>query len=55
MNYEIISADCHIDLPWLPERLFTDNASAEFKDRMPFVVDAIAAGCGRRRMAPNSG
>ena len=40
MNYEIISADCHIDLPWLPERLFTDNASAEFKDRMPFVVDS---------------
>ena len=37
MNYEIISADCHIDLPWLPADLFTDNASAELRDRMPYV------------------
>ena len=39
MNYEIISADCHIDLPWLPEDLFTSQASAEFKDRMPYVAE----------------
>ena len=39
MEYEIISADCHIDLPWLPEDLFRDNASAAFKDRMPYVTD----------------
>ena len=28
MNYTRISADCHIDLPWLPPDLFTANASA---------------------------
>jgi predicted TIM-barrel fold metal-dependent hydrolase len=39
MNYEIISADCHIDLPWLPEDLFTGNARADLKERMPFVED----------------
>ena len=39
MNYTRISADCHIDLPWLPPDLFASNASAALKDRMPFVVD----------------
>ncbi len=40
MQYEIISADCHIDLIWLPPDLFTTNASAALKDRMPHVVDS---------------
>jgi predicted TIM-barrel fold metal-dependent hydrolase len=39
MNYEIISADCHIDLPWLPGDLFTANASGDLKARMPFVEE----------------
>src|SRR5574342_767871 len=39
MNYTRISADCHIDLPWVPADLFTANASATLKDRMPFVTD----------------
>ena len=39
MDYRIISADCHIDLIWLPPDLFTANASAAMKDRMPFVTD----------------
>ena len=39
MQYKVISADCHIDLPWLPPDLFTANASKELKDRMPFVTD----------------
>jgi len=39
MRYTRISADSHIDLPWLPNDLFTSNASAGLKDRMPFVVD----------------
>src|SRR5262249_39093540 len=34
-----ISADCHIDLPWIPPDLFTANASAAMKERMPFVTD----------------
>ncbi len=39
MNYEIISADCHIDLIWLPEDLFISEAKAALKDRMPYVTD----------------
>ena len=39
MRYQRISADCHIDLPWIPPDLFTANASAELKDRMPYVKD----------------
>ena len=36
----IISADCHIDLIWLPPKLFVDNARSSLKDRMPFVTDS---------------
>ena len=39
MRYEVISADCHIDLPWLPEDLFVSEASDEFKARMPYVAE----------------
>ena len=39
MHYNRISADCHIDMPWLPADLFTSNASAATKDRMPYVAD----------------
>jgi predicted TIM-barrel fold metal-dependent hydrolase len=39
MNYTRISADCHIDLPWVPTDLFTSGASAGLKDRMPYVTD----------------
>ena len=39
MTYTRISADCHIDMPWLPPDLFTSNASAAMKDRMPYVTD----------------
>lgn len=35
----IISADSHIDTHWLPFDLFTSNASAQMRERMPFVVD----------------
>ncbi len=38
MEYKCISADCHIDLIWLPPDLFTNNASAALKERMPFVT-----------------
>ena len=37
MRYQRISADCHIDLPWIPPDLFTANSSAALKDRMPRV------------------
>ncbi|HET8576502.1 MAG TPA: amidohydrolase family protein [Methylomirabilota bacterium] len=39
MDYTRISADCHIDLPWLPPDLFISNASAALKERMPFVTE----------------
>jgi uncharacterized protein len=39
MHYERISADCHIDLCWLPPDLFTANARPSLRDRMPYVVD----------------
>ena len=39
MHYTRISADCHIDLPWIPPDLFTASASASMKDRMPYVTD----------------
>src|SRR6266403_357413 len=39
MKYDVISADCHIDLIWLPPDLFTANAPAALKDRMPYVTD----------------
>jgi hypothetical protein len=39
MDYTRISADSHIDLPWLPPDLFKSNASAALRDRMPYVTD----------------
>ena len=31
MQYNRISADCHLDLPWMPPDLFTSMASRELK------------------------
>ena len=39
MNYNRISADCHLDLIWLPPDLFVSEAPSELKDRMPYVTD----------------
>jgi len=39
MHYTRISADCHLDLPWMPPDLFTANASPALKDRMPYVAE----------------
>jgi len=39
MKYDVISADSHLDLIWLPPDLFTANSSAALKDRMPYVTD----------------
>ena len=39
MEYQRISADCHIDLPWMPPEFFVENASQAMKERMPYVVD----------------
>ncbi len=39
MQYKRISADCHLDMPWMPPDLFVSQAPAALKDRMPYVVD----------------
>ena len=52
MQYEVISADCHIDLIWLPPDLFTCNARNELKDRMPYVTDSSK---GPRWVSKNGG
>ena len=39
MQYKRISADCHLDMPWMPPDLFTSMASSQMKQRMPYVVD----------------
>jgi predicted TIM-barrel fold metal-dependent hydrolase len=39
MQYKIISADGHLDLVWLPPDLFSANASAALKERMPYITD----------------
>jgi predicted TIM-barrel fold metal-dependent hydrolase len=39
MHYDVISADGHVDLIWLPPDLFTKNASRALKERMPYVTD----------------
>ena len=38
MEYSRVSADCHIDLCWLPPTLFTDEATPAMKSRMPYVA-----------------
>ena len=38
MPYDVISADCHVDLIWLPPDLFTAAAPAAMKARMPYVT-----------------
>jgi predicted TIM-barrel fold metal-dependent hydrolase len=39
VRYDAISADCHVDLIWLPPGLFTEHASSAMRDRMPYVTD----------------
>src|SRR5215475_6272719 len=39
MRYNRISADCHLDLIWLPPDLFTSEAPQALKDKMPYVVE----------------
>jgi predicted TIM-barrel fold metal-dependent hydrolase len=39
MQYRRISADCHLDLPWMPPDLFVSEAKHALKERMPFVAD----------------
>ncbi len=39
MQYNRISADSHIDLCWMPPKLFVSEATPAMKERMPYVTD----------------
>src|SRR5438445_11825998 len=39
MRYHRISADCHLDLIWLPPDMVVAEAPRELKERMPYVAD----------------
>jgi predicted TIM-barrel fold metal-dependent hydrolase len=52
MRYEMISADCHLDLCWLPTDLFVTQASSEMRDRMPHVVEGAD---GKKRWLTKKG
>jgi len=39
MKYSVISGDSHIDMGYLPADLFVSRAPAQWKDRMPRVVE----------------
>jgi predicted TIM-barrel fold metal-dependent hydrolase len=55
MRYEVISADCHVDLCWLPPELFTENASAALRSRMPYVTDGPNGRCWTTKKGANLG
>ena len=42
MDYNVISADCHIDFPWLPEDLFQSRCDPKLRDRMPYVEETAS-------------
>ena len=42
MSYEIISADTHLDITWLPGDMFVEGAPADMKSRMPRIKDTDA-------------
>ena len=52
MQYQRISADCHLDMLWLPPDLFTSNASSKLHDKMPYVAENSE---GVKRWTDNAG
>ncbi len=52
MQYQRISADCHLDMLWLPPELFTSNASSKLRDLMPYVAENSD---GVKRWTDNNG
>jgi hypothetical protein len=54
MNHRIISADDHIDLPWLPKDLWQKRVPEQWRERSPEVVDTSQLhGRDARRAAPH--
>ena len=54
MEYNVISADTHVDLGFLPWDLFTSQAPNRWKDQMPHVIqkDGRAQWWGRWEIRP---
>src|SRR5712675_357273 len=52
MQYRRISADCHLDMIWLPPDLFTSEAARALKDEMPYVKEQPD---GTKRWIDNNG
>src|SRR2546430_4426684 len=52
MQYRRISADCHLDMIWLPPDLFTSEAPRALKEKMPYVADQPD---GTKRWVDNEG
>jgi predicted TIM-barrel fold metal-dependent hydrolase len=50
MRYQRISADCHLDMIWLPPDLFTSEAPRALKEKMPYVEERAD---GKRWVANN--
>src|SRR5437762_11853536 len=40
MEYQVISADCHIDMTWMPGDLWVKNAPAKWRDQVPQVRES---------------
>ena len=52
MQYQRISADCHLDMIWLPRDLFTSQAARALKEEMPYVKEQPD---GTKRWIDNNG
>src|SRR6201987_3639126 len=52
MQYRRISADCHLDMIWLPPDLFTSQEARALKDEMPYVKEQPD---GTKRWIDNNG
>jgi len=49
MDYRIISADCHIDMTWMPGDLWVKNAPAKWSDQVPQVRESSDGPAGTRK------
>ena len=58
MEYRVISADDHIDMPWLPRDLWQKRVPPQWRERAPRVVDTADGPywvCGEDRWDPWGG
>ena len=45
MEYNVVSADSHVDMTWLPGGLFASQAAAKWKELVPRVVETPEGPC----------